>query len=133
MFYDTVSVSSLELRLCKKKSIITALHAYASCTWWGLIDLKVEHVTLCSKAILCLLIHWNRYYHFPDSVTLRFSEQAKILFTLRFLNIYRLDLQNQWNLDIKQEANNTLTNRIQRAFDEYFLQILQIRGQFTSA
>ena len=64
------------------------------------------------------------YYHFPNSVTLRFSEHAKI-FTRQFLNRYRLDLQNQWNLHINRKPTNTLTNRIQRAFDEYFLQILQ--------
>ena len=34
------------------------------------------------------------YYHFPNSVTLRFIEQARI-FTQRFPNRYRLDLQNQ--------------------------------------
>ena len=45
----------------------------------------------------------SAYYHFPNSVILRFSEQAKI-FTVRFLNRYRLDLQNQWNLHIKQKA-----------------------------
>ena len=33
------------------------------------------------------------YYHFPNSVTLRFIEQARI-FTQRFPNRYRLDLQN---------------------------------------
>ena len=31
----------------------------------------------------------NIYHYFPNSVTLRFSEQAKI-FTVRFLNRYRL-------------------------------------------
>ena len=44
------------------------------------------------------------YYHFPNSVTLRFSEQAKI-FTRRCPNRKWLDLQNQWNLHIKQKAN----------------------------
>ena len=34
------------------------------------------------------------YYHFPNSVTIRFSEQAKI-FKRRFLNKYGLDLQYQ--------------------------------------
>ena len=64
------------------------------------------------------------YYHFPNCVTLRFSEHAKI-FTRQFLNRYRLDLQNQWNLHINRKPTNTLTNCMQCAFDEYFLQILQ--------
>ena len=44
------------------------------------------------------------YYHFPNSVTLRFSERAKI-FTRWFPYRYWLDLENQWNLHNKQKAN----------------------------
>ena len=59
------------------------------------------------KVISCICLDiWTliQYYHFPNSVTLRFSEQAKI-FTRRCPNRQWLDLQNLWNLHIKQKAN----------------------------
>ena len=53
--------------------------------------------------LLACTTHWLSkqavYYHFPNSVTLRFSEQAKI-----FTQIV-IEFQNQWNLHIKQKAN----------------------------
>ena len=42
--------------------------------------------------------------HFPNSVTLRFTEQA-IIFTRRFLHWHRLDLQNQNEICIFKKAN----------------------------
>ena len=44
------------------------------------------------------------YYHFPNSVTLRFIKQARN-FTQRFPHRYRLDLQNQYNLHTEPKAN----------------------------
>ena len=37
-------------------------------------------------------------------MTFRFGEQAKV-FTRRLLYTYRMDLQTQWNLHIKQKVN----------------------------
>ena len=62
-----------------------------------------------------------KYYHFPNSVILCFSELA-IIFTRRFL--YRnnkLDLQLQWNCISNRKLNDTLTIHIQCACGEYFI------------
>ena len=48
-------------------------------------------------------------------------QQARI-FTQRFLNRYRLNLQHQWFCISNRKPTNTLTNRIQCAFDEYFFE-----------
>ena len=106
LFY-ILSISKLTFSIGSVKSIKKLLI-------WGLSsEIIIIALEQCEKPALTRDLNCRGiirsippYYHFPNSATLRFSEQANI-FTRRFLNRYGLDLQYQWNLHIKHKTKNS--------------------------